>query len=412
MGRISTRVLWLLISLIILGVILVESQIIYGHNTNNGNKIAVVFRYDDCSGMSSTNLESKLINTLRRHRIPCIFGVVPRMCARNREDPSPQESVGLSRAKIRMLKEAVDKKYIEVALHGYSHHTIVRRQDRLDSEFAGLTFDKQFKKISAGKRILEKELGVSMDTFIPPWNSYDLNTLRVLEAMHFSSISADKLGAVRNNSLKYMPMTCKLSQLREAIAQARRNKGDRPVITVLFHPFDFREGDSQRYITTINQLDKLLDWLNSQRDVAAVTGEYAERMTGDFTPQRQNEYARLYYMSQSQLLPTFLKRSYYYYPASVSLRRVAIEHQLLIAMIYAGVMAIAIGAVSAAGMIRDFWGRISGTHIKRAGLAVLGCLFIYELSCGNIWFRPAVVIVGIIGIYIGTLIVPWKRRLD
>ena len=67
--------------------------------------------------------------------------------------------------------------HAEVALHGYSHQLA---EGTPLTEFAGLSYRDQERRITAGKAELERQLGVRVSTFIPPWNSYDIRTVRAL----------------------------------------------------------------------------------------------------------------------------------------------------------------------------------------------------------------------------------------
>ena len=77
----------------------------------------------------------------------------------------------------------------EIAMHGYSH---VYNQERpmtmicgkKHSEFAGNTYDDQFKKIKLGKEILNSH-GIYTDIFFAPAHTYDKNTLKALKANGF-----------------------------------------------------------------------------------------------------------------------------------------------------------------------------------------------------------------------------------
>ena len=56
------------------------------------------------------------------------------------------------------------------------------------SEFAGLSFENQVKKLQAGKQILE-ENGIRTDVFMAPGHTYDKNTLRALKECGFHVIT-------------------------------------------------------------------------------------------------------------------------------------------------------------------------------------------------------------------------------
>ena len=114
---------------------------------------------------------------------------------------------------------------VEVALHGFNHQTNRREEAGGNSEFEGLGYDEQYMKISRGKAILENQLGLKITTFVPPWNSYDSTTLRVLEVSGFSTISAGLWGTCEGSSrLSFIPSTCSLSfeALKGAVLAARR----------------------------------------------------------------------------------------------------------------------------------------------------------------------------------------------
>ena len=140
-------------------------------------QITVVFRYDDYSGSSSTDIEVKLIDAFLKRGIPCVFGVIPFQCVGDVHDPGQQDVERLTPVKVDILKSAIKAGFLEIALHGYSHQTM---REKRYTEFEGLDYNSQVEKIEKGKKYLEETLQIKVDTFIPPWNSYDLNTIMVL----------------------------------------------------------------------------------------------------------------------------------------------------------------------------------------------------------------------------------------
>lgn len=79
-----------------------------------------------------------------------------------------------------------------VAQHGYQHVYENEEKGLLKinpfSEFAGIDYDKQFTKISNGKKILEDN-GVSTDIFMAPGHTYDKNTLLALKECGFKYVT-------------------------------------------------------------------------------------------------------------------------------------------------------------------------------------------------------------------------------
>lgn len=80
----------------------------------------------------------------------------------------------------------------EIAQHGYQHEDVGQGRggalydDR--SEFAGLPYEEQERRIGAGRDVLE-EHGFEPTTFIPPWHEHDRNTVRALSATGFDCLN-------------------------------------------------------------------------------------------------------------------------------------------------------------------------------------------------------------------------------
>ena len=103
-----------------------------------------------------------------------------------------------------------------------------------------------------GKNLLEKMIGSEVFTFIPPCNTYDLNTLRVLEALNFSTISVGiRMGASNNSKLNFMPMTIRLHQIHDAVIRERASLDKQPLIVVMFQCKLLHIGDHYTYIYSV-----------------------------------------------------------------------------------------------------------------------------------------------------------------
>lgn len=80
----------------------------------------------------------------------------------------------------------------EIAQHGYEHENVGEGRggplydDR--SEFAGLDYAEQDRRVGAGRDILESH-GFDPTTFVPPWHEYDRTTARALAANGFDCIN-------------------------------------------------------------------------------------------------------------------------------------------------------------------------------------------------------------------------------
>lgn len=235
--------------------------------------LIIVFRYDDVSSLSSKKLETKLLEAFKAYGFSCTFGVIPYVAAGDWTDIGPQDVVPLTTEKAGLLREAIGDGVLEVALHGYSHQTIRTKEEGGLTEFFGEDYGTQLRKIEAGKEFLEIALDTSITTFIPPGNSYDLNTLRVLEQAGFTSISANPYGESNMSStIAYLPVTCfNPTELVEAVTTARNVPEDEPIIAVMVHEYDFIEIDPVRGRFSYQDFMGILNWISSQEDVKVLS---------------------------------------------------------------------------------------------------------------------------------------------
>ena len=187
-------------------------------------QITIVFRYDDYSSRSATALERHIIAAFQKHGVCCTFGIIPFVKAVNYLDVQPQAGIPLTAAKAAMARNAIQAGAMDAAQHGYSHQTLQSQPGGWHTSFVGLDYDSQLYKIRTGKVFLDEMLHTKLTTFIPPFNSYDPNTLKALEKLDFQCLSANLSGeATTTTTLKILPATCTLAQIREVIHYARED---------------------------------------------------------------------------------------------------------------------------------------------------------------------------------------------
>lgn len=272
--------------------------------------ITVVFRYDDYSALSRTDTDVRVIDAFRQHGLPCTFAVIP--C----ESPGmhcfvdldpPTRPLGTDKAQI--LKKAMAEGTVEIAQHGWSHHTVRESRGPRDlSEFATLAYETQRQRIASGKKLLESLLGSPITIFVPPFNTYDLNTLRALTEEGFRVVSADGRGPAHPDSaLEFLPSTCELHEVRRAVALARCTPGTRPVIVVLFHPYSFHNARKEPDEAKHQQFAGLLAWVAAQADVQVRTVGQAVAAADDAGPGRLASYRRC--VGLAWLLPPSFARA-------------------------------------------------------------------------------------------------------
>jgi hypothetical protein len=203
--------------------------------------IWVIFRYDDFSSESSSFIEKEILLAVDNYHISCSFGVIPFAVDSFGEQVSGV--LPLNENKIALIRSYVNVGTIEICQHGYLHQTITSSEP--NSEFKGLSYTDQTRIIRDGKRYLDSAFKVNIATFIPPWNTYDHNTLQSLSDLGFTNLSADNLGiAEKTMPLNYVPFTTTLSELKHYINfRFLPFHRDKAYMVVMLHDYDFIEID-------------------------------------------------------------------------------------------------------------------------------------------------------------------------
>ena len=138
----------------------------------------LAFFRDDDVGELTPELRS-LVELLIEERVPCNYLVVP---------------AHLTRATAEYLRKlrASHPGLIEINQHGFLHEQVIGGKHGW-SEFGGRrSYDEQRAAIAEGKRIMEELLSGDFSplVFTPPSNKYDDNTLRAMEDLGFTVLSA------------------------------------------------------------------------------------------------------------------------------------------------------------------------------------------------------------------------------
>lgn len=235
-----------------------------GHQT----QVVVVLRYDDFGVDSDLELEKKVVSLLRKHNLCAVFGVVPFTCPDIQDE---KQALSMHAVKADLLREGVADGTLEAALHGFCHE--FRKLPNGDNtEFETRPLAVQSDLIKLGMDEVLRCADQSPSCFIPPFNSYDLNTVTALERAGIRCLSASMLGSAPTaSSLLFFPQTCSLMQARAAIESARRDKDASALIMPLFHQFDFLENDPVRGRWTLTDFEDLLQWIAAQPDVRVRT---------------------------------------------------------------------------------------------------------------------------------------------
>jgi peptidoglycan/xylan/chitin deacetylase (PgdA/CDA1 family) len=364
--------------------------------------ITVVFRYDDYSSKSPIIFEEKIIEAFKTYHLASTFAVIPYVTDGKMEDPSPQGVIPLSADRAEILKEAMASNVVQVAQHGYSHQTRASPQKGVYTEFDGLDYDSQRQRIIMGKELLEKMLDKQIVTFVPPWNSYDLNTLRVLEELNFSTISASLGRPVKDPSpLNFLPETASLLQLQDAIQAARKSRDARPIVVVLFHPFDFKEVDKDKGKVTFQQFEDILKWVSSQEDVRVLTVDQTVKLNTDLGSHLYRSYLELVSSQVYHLSPPFIVPRLLYYPSGATIHEKKLTASITLPFFYLVILAGSTAATFFVGLPVFRRSRFLDIIARYGSLVLLCTGSIFALRNLAVSYRGAALITCLVGLCVG-----------
>ena len=213
--------------------------------------IKLVFRYDDFM-LKSNSLDEKVLIIFQKHRIPLVLGVIP---CDSKENMILEKKYKL----LPVLKQDVSDQSIEIAQHGLTHQKLIV------GEFETLEKNEQYRRMFKGKFLLDSIFHTKVVTFIPPWNSYDSNTLDVMSQTGIKVLSSALcVGQSWSNvHVNYFPET--IEDFSTLLTVLEHNKSRKGVVVVMFHNYTF----GKRY--SLVQLDSLLATINTLSYLKCVT---------------------------------------------------------------------------------------------------------------------------------------------
>ncbi len=213
--------------------------------------VQVVFRYDDFL-LKSDSLDERVVTVFQNQHIPLVLGVIP--CNSKEQIIFEEDYPFLSN-----LKVGVRNQSIEIAQHGMNHLKVS------NGEFGNVEMYEQLRRMNKGKHALDSIFDIKVTTFIPPWNTYDNNTLLAMQHLGFKSISsASCIGQSWSNSkISYYPET--IEDFATLLSVLEHNKNRDGVVVVMFHHYTFKNN------FTLFQLDSLLTRINKFTYIKCVT---------------------------------------------------------------------------------------------------------------------------------------------
>ena len=214
-------------------------------------EIDVILRYDDYSTKSPTHIEKQLFEAVKSVNGSVLVGIIPFPGFEYPPDDKPEflpSTPPLSETKRELIDSYHRQGIVSYALHGYSHTNNLSDEfssaSGRQSEFAVLSPQRQENLLRIGKAVLEAQLSTPFDIFIPPYNSYDQNTLTALRRTGFKLLSASLHSDIVSEGLSFLPApTLYPQELREVTLKAvsRQETG---ALMVTLHPYDFIGSDT------------------------------------------------------------------------------------------------------------------------------------------------------------------------
>ncbi len=136
-----------------------------------------ILRLDDASDYMDLGKWDRMEKLLDNYDIKPIFGIIPKNC-----DESLVSKYKQNPDFWKLMHSWIEKGWVP-AMHGYEHRYLTKdggiNPVNKRSEFAGLSYEIQAKKIREGYQIFV-EHGIKPDIFFAPSHTFDRNTLKAL----------------------------------------------------------------------------------------------------------------------------------------------------------------------------------------------------------------------------------------
>ena len=239
----------------------------------------VVVRYDDYApyyeGVSADiDMLNRLLDCFAARGGKLVTGVIPfpRATGSAAPDAGPGDIsdswlLRPNEPLVQMLRTHLRKGSVELALHGFEHRQR-RPQGYRPGEFLGQPYLWQYEALRLGRDALAAATGQSVRVFVPPWNSWDDNTLAALRELGFAWCSPDAHHDSRDAAgIRLAPQCTADPQQVMAMIRAQPSLPAGSVIVLTTHPFDFAGPAGRSYLQS---LEAMLDLVAASPDWACV----------------------------------------------------------------------------------------------------------------------------------------------
>jgi len=221
--------------------------------------IKIAFRFDDPSLTSDHLLEKQIINICNRYAVKINFAVIPFKKIDNKLHPLTQQ-------KADHLINAEKNSWIEISQHGYAH--INHNKDGIPSEFSDESTKVQSDLLAKGKSILDQLFLNQRRGFVPPWNTFNKTTSKVVSAKDFLFLSAGwEIPSQTNHLVPLLPRTCQITSLTDCITQTEPFSSLNPIIIVVMHHYDFIESNKEQGSLSLDMFENCIKNLTTHDNV-------------------------------------------------------------------------------------------------------------------------------------------------
>lgn len=168
-----------------------------------------MIRMDDITPDMDWDKFGRIKDIFEKYKIYPLLGVVP-------DNQDAKLKIQEGKNDFWDIIQELQGKGWKIAQHGTYHKYVTNDEGILglkkSSEFAGLSYEEQYLKLSAGKKLLE-EKGIFTDIFMAPGHTFDKNTLKALEELGFRVVT-DGLYSLPYFRGRIMFVPCRLQKLK------------------------------------------------------------------------------------------------------------------------------------------------------------------------------------------------------
>lgn len=211
-------------------------------------KIAI--RMDDITPHMDWSKFERFKELLDQYQIKPLIGVVPDNRDDNLEFEEEKTGNFSEHGNFWQYVKQLQEEGWVIAMHGYQHVYTEKKGGLFPlnhfSEFAGISYEKQYQMLEKGKEILRTH-GIQTDFFMAPAHSYDRNTLKALKMLGFTRMT-DGFGKAPYEwqGITFYPISFRLS------SSLKKKEG---FTTMVIHANTMTENDMERCRRILEEKD-------------------------------------------------------------------------------------------------------------------------------------------------------------